>query len=56
MLVQSSLQRWLGSLIAVQAVGVSADDATLSVTVQYSIRQTDVVQVQTFQRALGSST
>jgi len=55
MLVQSSLQRWLGNLIAVQAVSVSADDATLSVTVQYSIRQTDQLQLQTFQRPLGGA-
>lgn len=56
MLVQSSLQRWLGNLIAVQAVSVTADDATLSVIVQYSIRRTDQLQLQTFQRALGGST
>ncbi len=55
MLVQASLQRWLGNLIAIQGVNVTADDATLSITVQYSIRTTDQVQVQTFQRALGGS-
>jgi uncharacterized protein len=53
MLVQSSLQRWLGELITVQAVRVEADEATLNVTVQYSIRETDQLQVDTFQRALG---
>ena len=53
MLVQSALQRWLGDLIAVQAVRVEADDATLNVTVQYSIRQTDQLQIETFQRTLG---
>src|SRR2546430_4798884 len=41
MLVQSSLQQWLGDLIAVQGVRVDADDAVLSITVQYGIRSTD---------------
>lgn len=53
MLVQSALQRWLGDLIAVQAVKVEANEATLNVTVQYSIRQTDQLQIETFQRELG---
>jgi hypothetical protein len=53
MLVQSALQRWLGDLIAVQAVRVEAVEATLNVTVQYSIRQTDQIQIETFQRTLG---
>ena len=56
MLVQSALTRWLGDLIAVQAVRVEADDATLTVIVQYSIRQTDQLQIETFQRALGGPT
>jgi phage baseplate assembly protein W len=53
MLVQSALQQWLDELIAVQGVRVEADDAVLSVTVQYVVRRTDEVQVQTFQRDLG---
>jgi phage baseplate assembly protein W len=39
MLVQSALQRWLGDLIAVEAVGVEAADAALRVTVQYVVRR-----------------
>jgi Bacteriophage baseplate protein W len=53
MLVQSALQQWLGELIAVQAVRIEADEAVLSVTVQYAVRRTDELQVQTFQRDLG---
>jgi phage baseplate assembly protein W len=34
--VRSSLQRWLGDVIDVSFVDVSADDATLTVVVQYS--------------------
>jgi hypothetical protein len=55
MLVQASLQRWLGDLIAVQGVSVNADDATLSITVQYMLRGGDQLQQQTFQRALGGA-
>jgi uncharacterized protein len=55
MLIQGSLQQWLGDLIAVQGVRVEADDAVLSITVQYSIRRTDQLQVQTFQTELGGS-
>jgi len=55
MLVQSALQRWLGELIAVQAVEVHTDDATLTVAVQYTIRQTEQLQVETFQLAPGGT-
>ncbi len=53
MLIQASLQRWLGEVMVVQGVAVSADDATLSITVQYVLRNTELVEQQTFQRAIG---
>lgn len=53
MLIQGSLQQWLGELIVVQGVRVEAIDAMLSITVQYSIRLTDQVQVQTFTQPAG---
>ncbi len=53
MLIQSALQQWLGELITVVGVSVEADDATLAVTVRYSIRRTDQLQTQTFQRSIG---
>jgi len=53
MLIQGSLQQWLGDLIMVQGVRVEAIDAALSITVQYSIRLTDQVQVQTFTQPTG---
>jgi uncharacterized protein len=53
MLIQGSLQQWLGELIVVQGVRVEAIDAVLSITVQYSIRLTDQVQVQTFTQPAG---
>jgi phage baseplate assembly protein W len=38
-LVQGALQQWLADVIAVEAVGVSAVDASLRVTVQYIVRR-----------------
>ena len=46
--VQSALQKWLSSYVKVQSVTASAVDATLQVTVVYSLVNTDVTQVQTF--------
>jgi len=46
--VQSALQKWLSSYVKVQSVTASAVDATLQVTVAYSLVNTDVTQVQTF--------
>jgi uncharacterized protein len=51
--VQSALQKWLGGYVRVQSVTASAQDATLQVTVAYSLVNTDVTQVQTF--VLGGS-
>jgi phage baseplate assembly protein W len=53
MLVQGALQQWLAGVIAVRGVDVEVDDATLTVTVSYSIRGSDQLQVQTFQRPAG---
>jgi len=53
MLIQGSLQQWLGEVIVVQGVRVEANDAVLSITVQYSIRGNDQTQVQTFTQPLG---
>jgi phage baseplate assembly protein W len=53
MLVQASLQQWLGDVLQVQGVSVEADDSTLTVTVQYRLLSSDAVQLQTFQRPMG---
>src|SRR5262245_24328218 len=55
MLVQGALQQWLGNVIAVRAVEVEASDAVLSVTVQYALRGSNDLQVQTFQRPVGGT-
>lgn len=48
---QAALQRYLGDLIDLQQLEVSADDATLSVTVVYVIRATQQQQQNTFVRS-----
>jgi len=53
MLIQVSLQQWLGEVIVVQGVRVEAYDAVLEITVQYSIRSNDQMQVQTFTQPIG---
>jgi phage baseplate assembly protein W len=49
-LVQAALQQYLGNLIALEGVEVEAVDATLRVTVRYSIRRTGTSQVAQFSR------
>jgi phage baseplate assembly protein W len=48
LLVQGALQQWLADLIVVEGVEVEAVEATLSVTVRYTIRRTGARQVETF--------
>ena len=49
-LVQSSLQQWMGGVIEVEAVEVQNIDSTLSVFVQYVVRQTRERQIDQFLR------
>src|SRR6266436_9926274 len=46
--VQAALQKWLSNYVKVQSVVASAQEATLTVTVSYSLLNSDVTQVQTF--------
>ena len=46
--IQAGLQQWLSDLIRVQSVNVSGDDATLSVTVVYTVLQSQQQQTQQF--------
>jgi phage baseplate assembly protein W len=52
-LVQGALQQWLGDLIVVQQVSVSADEATLSVEVRYQLRNSQQVRVASFNSGGG---
>jgi phage baseplate assembly protein W len=49
--VQAALQRYLGDLIDLQQLNVSAQDATLSVVVKYVVRQTQQSRTETFVRS-----
>ncbi len=49
-MIQGALQQWLGDIIQVQAVQVTIDDSTLTVTIQYLIRETQQTQVAQFSR------
>lgn len=40
--IQGSLQQWLGDRIAVEAVDVEPQDATLVITIKYLVRRTQV--------------
>ena len=52
MLVQGSLQQWLGNLILVKSVDVQSVDSTLTVTVQYIVRRNQQPQEAKFTRAI----
>lgn len=49
-MVQAALQQWLGDIIEVNNVTVSSEDSSLMVTVAYTIRRTQLVQVAQFLR------
>ena len=46
--VQAALQKWLSDYIKVESVVAASNEAVLTVTVSYSLLNTDVTQVQTF--------
>lgn len=48
---QAALQRWLGDLIELQALEVTAEDATLRVLVQYVVRRTDERRTEILERS-----
>ena len=54
-LVQGALQQYLGNLIALEGVEVEANDASLRVTLRYSIRRTGIAQTAEFVREGGGA-
>jgi phage baseplate assembly protein W len=50
--VQAAVQRWLGDVLAVEALGVSADDATLTIDLSYRLRRTGESRNTQLTRAL----
>lgn len=53
-LVQAALDVWLGDLIAVEAVEITGEDATLRVDVQYTVRATGERRVDSFRGPGGA--
>ena len=43
-LIQAAIQRWLGDLIELQKLEVTAEDSTLSLVVSYLVRRTNEVR------------
>jgi phage baseplate assembly protein W len=50
LLVQGSLEQWLGDLILLEAVDIESVDSRLEVTVQYIVRQNQQRQLAQFSR------
>jgi len=50
MMVQGALQQWLGELIRVEAVDINSEEATLRVTVQYTLLRSQKREVAQFER------
>jgi phage baseplate assembly protein W len=50
--LQAALQRWLGDVIEVRDLNVSADDSKLSIDLKYLVRDSGEEQSATFARSL----
>ena len=50
--LKAAVQRWLGDIIELQALEVVSEDATLTILVQYIVRQTSERQVAQFTRTV----
>ena len=48
--VQAGLQQWLGDVIEVRSLQVTADDATLRVALSYAIRSSGETRMESFER------
>jgi phage baseplate assembly protein W len=48
--LQAALDRWLGDLVEVRALEVSSDDARLTVSLSYALRQSGEWRTDTFVR------
>ncbi len=53
-LVHGSLQQWLGHVMQFDEVRAESEDATLTVTVRYTVLETQQAGIATFSRGVGS--
>ena len=51
--VQSGLQRWLGDVIEIHGLEVTSQDSTLRVSLQYLVRRTQELRLETFERSVS---
>ena len=54
-LVHGALQQWLGHLLRIDEVAASSDDATLAVTVRYTVLRTQASKTASFTHRAASS-
>jgi uncharacterized protein len=54
MLVQASLQQWLGSVLRIDEVRATSDDATLAISVRYTVLRTQDSRTADFARPAPS--
>ena len=50
--LQAAVQRWLGDLIELRDLGVTAVDSTLTIDMKYAVRRTGEEQTSAFTRAI----
>jgi len=50
--VQASIQRWLGDLIELKSLEVTAENSTLSLTLSYLMRRTNEIKTAEISRAV----
>jgi phage baseplate assembly protein W len=50
--VRAAIQQWLGDVLDLQGFEVSAQDATLRISIRYAVRRTGDVRTETFERSI----
>ena len=48
---RAAIQQWLGDVLDLQALDVSAEDATLRIAIRYALRRTGEVRTESFERS-----
>jgi phage baseplate assembly protein W len=51
--MRASIQQWLGDVLDLLALEVTADDAALRILVRYAVRRTGDVRDETFERSVA---
>lgn len=51
--IQAGLQRWLGDMIEIQGLDVTGEDTALRIDLQYRVRRTQEIRIETFERSVS---